>query len=563
VNRHFQKRWKWLLALLLAALTATWAAGAVQDRFEVAKMTEKMKTVCVGRMLIDLPEEAEHRVYGAWISGFDISAIAETPEAFHARMAKREAEIQAKPDRFGGTKNMETVREVKTGSGLVGKIFMHGRNVIEGTQLNGLEEEGYRIEDVTMEAHVHGDGISIEVLAEETSTGRIEALSTLVEQLVANPANQKPVEPGFCLDQAYVRDPLTAKQRERIVMTAGLPSRPDIEIRFDTMAGTKPADKGLLERNEASHARAPAMINMRFTNLRAAPRTIGGMAGEELAERVVEENFAIVYGFEWEMNGSEDNVFIPAMNLTLKTGSGDDGPVRSSLSEHAALALWDKISSSIRVRPAASPTVTVAPASTPLGTLAYAGEVCPETGWWQCGDGSKELGVLGGRRQYIVRGQRTPQALLLPPRTLWDKIQRIQPSFESKNPSAWQLVDRRSRQRAAPLVPLDQPKAGASGVLRDHVSDKPARQAMLGCYATTGSPCPASGWWRSDEPQALDGTRWFAQGSLLPAATFTVPPGVFGTSSDAPKAMQRRAKWQLMRLVEAPEATRAAGYSHG
>jgi len=49
--------WRTLIVLLAAlACAGTWAAGQVRsmrDRSEVAKMTEKMKTVCVGRYLID------------------------------------------------------------------------------------------------------------------------------------------------------------------------------------------------------------------------------------------------------------------------------------------------------------------------------------------------------------------------------------------------------------------------------------------------------------------------------------------------------------------------------
>jgi hypothetical protein len=66
----------------------------------------------------------------------------------------------------------------------------------------------------------------------------------------------------------------------------------------------------------------------------------------------------------------------------------------------------------------------------------------------------------------------------------------------------------------------------------------------------TGSACPASGWWRCEEPRALDGTRWFAQGSRLPAATFAIPPGVFGTATGKMKAVHRQGTWQLMRLAD-------------
>jgi hypothetical protein len=74
----------------------------------------------------------------------------------------------------------------------------------------------------------------------------------------------------------------------------------------------------------------------------------------------------------------------------------------------------------------------------------------------------------------------------------------------------------------------------------------------------TGDPCPASGWWRCDDSHALDGTRWFAQGSLLPAATFRVSPTVFGKRS-APDLIQRRSMWHLVRHAPEAQAARTPG----
>jgi hypothetical protein len=77
-----------------------------------------------------------------------------------------------------------------------------------------------------------------------------------------------------------------------------------------------------------------------------------------------------------------------------------------------------------------------------------------------------------------------------------------------------------------------------------------AKKVALGTSVRTGDMCPASGWWRCGETNALDGTRWFPRGSALPAATFQVPVGVFGRSA-GPEVIQRRSTWQLMRHAEA------------
>jgi hypothetical protein len=202
------------------------------------------------------------------------------------------------------------------------------------------------------EALVHGHGISIDLFYENRGLQWIEDLSRLVNQLVANPENRIPAESGFCMDRAYVRDPLSADQREQIMMFARLPNHPDVEFMFMVSAGLKPEVHGVLARNDASDEGLSIAERMRITRLRAAPRKIGGMNGEELAELVVEENEARGHSFWWEVNGTEDNVFVPHVVLRMSIGNGNRKPVPSSLSDGAALGVWDKISSSIRLRSA-------------------------------------------------------------------------------------------------------------------------------------------------------------------------------------------------------------------
>lgn len=551
-----------LAGILCAGLAATWAVGEVldkhetvrRDKYEVARMTQQMKTECVGRFLIDMPEEAQVEFGQARIDGINIATFDETLDEFRKRLAERESQIQAMPDRLGGNKNLERARAVKTTSGLEGKIFVHSRTITEGTQGNELEVERYRYEGVTVEALVHGNGVSIDLSSAGRALEWIEDIPTLVDKLVANPGNSIPFEPGFCLDRAYIRDPLAADQREAIMMFARLPSHPDIDFMLILGAGLKPDEQGLLERSNEALAQRSLAERMRITQLRAAPREIAGISGDELVELIVEENDANVHSFWWEVNGTRDNVLVPHLVFKMSTGNSTDGPVQSSLSDGAAMGLWDTITSSIRLRPL-QPQVGEQRDASPItiGTYVSAGERCPQSGWWLCGDGGKGVGVLGGQRQYVREGETMPQALLLPPRTIWDRVRGLQPSFESANKTPWKLVDKRARKREQPELPLAPPTVPADSLTAANGSGVlPERGVPLGTFAVTGFPCPASGWWRCEESHALDGTRWFAKGALLPPATFAVPPGVFGRSANAPKSIQRRGEWRLVRLADAP-----------
>lgn len=344
------------LGVLLAGVglvdaVVSWKTSTDQDKRVVAELASKMKTYCIGRFLIDMPENAEVELRGANIDGFNITAFEETEKHFQQRVVDREAQIRAIPDWHGGTKSLESVREAKTDSGLVGKIFMHSRTVEEGTQGNGLGGvERYRDEGITTEAMVHGHGVSIDLFYENRALKWVEDLPRLVNQLVVNPGNRIPGASGFCMDRAYVRDPLRADQREQIIMSARLPNHPDVEFMLMLTAGLKPEPQGILERTDAADGALPIAGRMRVTRLRAGEREIGGLAGEELAELVVEENDARVHTFWWEVNGTEDNVFVPHLMFKMTTGNGNLQPVPSSLSDGAALGLWDKIASSIRLR---------------------------------------------------------------------------------------------------------------------------------------------------------------------------------------------------------------------
>ena len=129
---------------------------------------------------------------------------------------------------------------------------------------------------------------------------------------------------------------------------------PDLAMVLDTRAGLKPRGPGPLERYERVAAERPLWLKALFTELRKRKRIIDRMEGDEVAEKWTELNFVHTFGFNWEVNGTSDKVFAPFMHLEMSTGhpvNAGARPVISFLGEEALIQLWDKISSSIRVRP--------------------------------------------------------------------------------------------------------------------------------------------------------------------------------------------------------------------
>ncbi len=473
----WRKAAKLVGALAMAAVVTTVVVSRAHEaevgRADVARMTRTMKTVCIGRFLIDLPGETRFELRGPRIDGFDISSFDESEADFHVRLAKREAELRATPDQFGGTKNLQSVREVRTNDGVVGKIFVHAYKVREGTRNRGLEVERYRGEGIALEAMLHGQGTSFTLAANNYNPDIIENLPRLAAKLVPNPHNRIPTEPGFCINRAWFRDPLTADQLEQIMMSAQLPSHPDVEFLTILAAGIKPDKQSLLERRASRGSLLSLLERWRIRELRAAPRTIGGITGDELVKRVAERNGTTGYSFWWEVDGTEDNVLVPHLVFQMSTGEGKYEPVHTSMPEDAAIALWDKISSSIRLRP----SVLLQPVTAELLTMPLetrGGQRCPASGWLSCGAGRNGIGLPGGQRQHVQRAVMGDHACL-------------------------------------PSMPL-----------------APAAPA-----AVVGIACPASGWWRCQDPSARAVTHWYAQACLMPSPSLLEAPGVFGRAPDA------------------------------
>jgi hypothetical protein len=420
--------------------------NSMMDRYTVGKLTEQIKTACVGRFLVDLPESMDFSYGQVFVDGLWISGQEEAREAFDARVLARQAEIEAEPNDLG-KKNLEKVDEYDN-HGFAGRILMFGRNITKG-QADGKPKEWT---SVKLEAYVHSNGTSFNFKADGYKPELVGDLRSLIDKLRLVPAKEIPTASGFCFGLGMFVDPLPADYTEGVVMFAGFRDHPDLALAFNTRAGTQPDKESRLERDTAVDAEMPLWQKPLMDKLRKGKRTINGIEGDEVAERWTELNFVHTFGFNWEVNGTENNVFVPFMHLEMSTGhpvNAGARPVSSFLGEEALIRLWDRISSSIRVRPTTAPPSVKRdpPPRGKPGDTASAGELCPGTGWWECQNAGSGAGVAGGRRQFLAVGQRMPQALLLRPQTLWDKLRGAQPTYRLDQPTAWTLVDRRWQTR--------------------------------------------------------------------------------------------------------------------
>jgi len=174
----------------------------------------------------------------------------------------------------------------------------------------------------------------------------------------------------------------------------------------------------------------------RFHTLRRGARALNGEPGEEILDRVHEFNGNYCHSFMWELiHNKTDTVFTPQMSFELSTGHSESGTtVDSSLTDAQALTLWDKMLSSLRVRPVVvAEPVAVTPTQATIGTRANSGMACPASGWWHCVNS-----LAQDNTHWFQRGQILPKASLQRQQSILDRLKGT-PDLRSK-PTVWEFV---------------------------------------------------------------------------------------------------------------------------
>lgn len=432
-------RARWSIGLIVAAATALTAysiSTAVEQKRTLSKvhaMTTQMKTVCVGRLSLDVPGDANIEFGAATIAGVNIDATNGTAET---ELAKSVKELQ---DQLAGKTNeydRPSLEKMVEAAALDFKatVLYYGR----AKPLSWLEAG----KPVTSD----GDGINVEAFGwKDEVLYHFKAVDLAsptfeknVEQLIARfeprAANTVPAQPGFCVDRGLVHDPIPATDHETATVFVAPKGLPDVAIRMDTAVQDKIATS-LLERDAKDPTRVahPDAI----TTMRKGIRTINGIPGEEVLIRVKNENGTTSHFAMWASKNKPGDVMAPAITLEIETGKGKgSGRVNSSLSDEALLQLWDKVSATLRFRatPAVSAAVSV-PTKQPLGEMAATGSHCPQSGFWECSDHGN---VVGGRRRFFHTGEQLPPAAVATTRSIWQKLSGDIPTHRVD--TVWTLV---------------------------------------------------------------------------------------------------------------------------
>lgn len=525
---------------------------AMSERVNAA--FERTRTVCFGRFVIDVPSSATV-VFDAADVNWPIHRMVGSGSRLTEEVRDQLAKIEEK--RYLARNQMAAP------DSMYGKVIdggVPGQKLVFG-QVNNVTYRIYSYFQV-------GEDLFIQkadpLVDREDYTKAIDDLNRVAQALRGRTVNEVPREPGICVDGGFVPEP-TRTDHERFTVGIRLSEFPDVHLSIMTTKKDIVVESDALE-PRLDQARKDAwrtghgLWYERIKVFRRGARQIAGWKGfEVLARKPAQEGEGESHEFAFLSQGEPKNPLLPVLDVQLDTGVAGNraGAKRPSVTDDEAIAIWDRLIGSIRVRPTGGgKTAGASPGPiTPLGSLTMAGKQCPTGGWWQCTDAIDNVEVSGGRKQYLRAGETVPQALLLPPATPWQKLRGEQPTFRSEIASRWKLVDRRKNAHRTPSTLL-----AAAGASPRATSDQGATVQLdalakqegsaIGTQLTSGAICTASGWWQCLEMGALDNTRWFADGAILPPATKPISLTLVEKMKGVPDFVRVPASWRLIRFAD-------------
>jgi hypothetical protein len=392
-----------LLALgLTFALTACGRAAPLteQEQRTVTELTANLKTRCVGRYLIDLPADVQTSG-SATLQGVQVSTEKMTQQEFLKGMQQRDAELKAMKHLKGyqflyGDQEYPLVMsgvEEQRKKGVW--YFIHMGDIDEAPSHRTIEvykwDRGVRLKlEISASDFTRPDQSEDSIVKQLSPAARNDVGRKLVRALdLAHDFRGRadddiPTGPGVCIDGGFIAG--AASDKERIETSFYLSGRRDVSVDFSSDSSYA-EETTLLQRGGEINAAINAVQGKTIRNSVVklsdisqaeewliASTTISGVPGHR---------------FRLEANSKIGSTKTPLLILQMVNGVFPSNipeaeRTKASLTEGEAVALWDAVSRTIRVRPGAMNPMLLPPVvrSTLRVPMVTSGQPCPENGHW-------------------------------------------------------------------------------------------------------------------------------------------------------------------------------------
>jgi len=336
-------RYRWVGAVLIFIGFLTMSAAMGQEgEGGMQGNVNGVKNYCLGRHLIGFPKaavvDARFKVGGASVQ--TIRGV--TDQEFHGILASRENELAERPHR-----KMESM--------LIGREeFSEDRVLIT----SWVSPSSIRMQYMELYSFFPEAGV-VQVTSgqsdDEYRRENVEYTVKLANGIRVRRNGEIPAQAGFCIDDGIVLG--SELNQEEAAATIRIVGLPGVTLSYISYVTGEP-EKSLLRRVSGIPPGYEG-TSAGMKSLRRGDRNIGPIKGQELLVRG-DANGKRSYEFLWESQGEEDSIEHPFLSLRMTTTdeTGKHGEIMDAPfeSDAQALALWDSILNTLRLRPGAIST---------------------------------------------------------------------------------------------------------------------------------------------------------------------------------------------------------------
>lgn len=358
------------LAVLLAACQPKVIPMTSEEARRVAALTAKMSTRCVGRYLIDMPEEfVLNSESSTEIEGVKIYVKPMVGDVFNRMLNEREKELR-QMTQPGRDRNRPHLRKtIAIHSPSLGLVFDRaegtGSSDRSGRELELMAwRDGYQIQasikatDLTFPEDAE-DSIALQLKTDVDE--KLAHLLNVYERIRGRKDTEVPTEQGLCFANGFLKGAPT--DHEVILIQHHLNQAPDVSTVFHSLSDLV-QDSELLDRGDGIERMLKA--NAGYTLRKGRALSLVADSQEWLMTKKDPDSGLLSQHMTLEANAKtgsaatpvvvfdlDTGVPIPAPPLTLEESAVRKPLQKVTLSEAESVALWDRISATLRPRPGA------------------------------------------------------------------------------------------------------------------------------------------------------------------------------------------------------------------
>lgn len=356
-----------VLAALLAACSPTVPAMTPEETQRINELTAKMTTRCVGRYLIDLPEQfVLNSIETVRLEGVKITVTPMTRAKFDYNLhyreeALRKMHMDGKPDK----PFLRSITPLPEDASETGKIFNRAKDTGTAGIVRTLElfafRKGYFLQMEINSTDYKGAGLDRPDDPPNDTPQKLAHLLKIYERLQGRADTEVPTGQGICFPNGFLSGPAT--DEEQVDQYYHLSTVEDVYFGFHYLSDIGPEKTTLLERGKAIDE---SLAQNKGKTLRKGKRQANGLDFEEWLSMQETDHGVMDYDLTLEMNSKHGNAMKPLLVVDYASGVEHPGPslsleeaavhkpiAKATFGDAESMAIWDKVTATLRPRPGA------------------------------------------------------------------------------------------------------------------------------------------------------------------------------------------------------------------